>query len=178
MEARNTWKLLFAVTGATLIGACAHKPPPQVAAPSRPPEPSARSSVSPPAAPVADRARSGELDLVALLRESVIHFDFDAADLTHESQLRLQKIADALSTHRHVEIKVAGHCDDRGTEEYNLALGNKRAEVAKKYLVRLGVEPNRIQTISYGEERPVDTRGTDEAWAANRRDEFSPIGGP
>ena len=77
-----------------------------------------------------------------------------------------------------MQIQIAGHCDDRGTEEYNLALGQKRAEVAKKYLVSLGVDPSRIQTISYGEDRPLDPRDTEEAWAANRRDEFAAMRGP
>jgi peptidoglycan-associated lipoprotein len=67
---------------------------------------------------------------------------------------------------------VEGHCDERGTEAYNMALGERRAEAAKDYIVNLGIAPNRIGTISYGEERPVDPRHNEEAWAKNRRAHF------
>jgi peptidoglycan-associated lipoprotein len=181
MDVRNSWLLLYAyaVASGTLLGACAHKPavrdePPKV---TTPPKVSVPSNVTP-AASASDRSKDESQDLIALLRESVIHFDFDQAQLTSESQARLQKLADALRTHRTLRITIAGHCDERGTEEYNLALGQKRAEVAKSYLITLGIDPNRIDTISYGEERPIDPQQTDEAWTANRRDEFSAIAAP
>jgi peptidoglycan-associated lipoprotein len=113
-----------------------------------------------------------EQDLAALLQGTVLHFNFDAALLTPESESRLQHLADALRTTPTVRIKISGNCDDLGTSEYNLALGQKRAAVAKTYLVRLGIDASRVDTVSYGEERPVDERDTDEARAANRRDEF------
>jgi peptidoglycan-associated lipoprotein len=181
MEVRNRRLILYAyaVASGTLLGACAHEPavkdePPRVATPPKAP---VLSSTTPPASE-SDRSKDESLDLVSLLRESRIHFDFDDAQLTPASQARLQKLADALRTHRTLRITIAGHCDERGTEEYNLALGQKRAEVAKSYLITLGIDPNRIETISYGEERPSDPQQTDEGWAANRRDEFSAIAAP
>ena len=115
-------------------------------------------------------------DLAALLRQSVIHFGFDAKQLSTESLARLDRLAEALRAHPDARILVSGNCDDRGTEEYNFALGQERAAAAKRYLVDLGIAPQRIELVSGGEERPVDPREADEAWAANRRDEFSLIG--
>ena len=179
MEARNRCVLLCAIASAILLGACAHQPPvkTETTQAATPPPPAPPKAI-PAATATSDRPKVGEQDVISLLQQSLIHFAFDSAQLTPDSQSRLQKVAEALSAHRTVQIQIAGHCDDRGTEEYNLALGQKRAEVAKKYLVSLGVDPSRIQTISYGEERPMDSRETEEAWAANRRDEFATTRGP
>jgi peptidoglycan-associated lipoprotein len=111
-------------------------------------------------------------DLAALVQGSVIHFDFNGYHLSSDDQLRLQRLAEALKSHPKVDIRIDGNCDERGTVEYNLALGQERAQVAKKYLTDLGISSRRIETISYGEERPVDEGQTEEAWAANRRDGF------
>jgi peptidoglycan-associated lipoprotein len=175
MKVMNRWMRLCAVTGAAFLGACAHKPAvkSEGAASTPPAAPPAVSKASPPAPQAADRSRIGEQALLSMLQQTVVRFEFNSAQLTPESQTRLQKLAEALTANRSVPIRIAGHCDERGTEEYNLALGQKRAEVAKTYLATLGVEPSRIETISYGEERPLDPRQTDEAWSANRRDEFS-----
>ncbi len=104
-----------------------------------------------------------------------IHFDFDKADLRPEAREILKKKAEWLLDHKEYDLKIEGYCDERGTEEYNLALGQRRAESAKKYLIELGVSPDRIYTISYGEENPIDPRHCEEAWAKNRRDEFKLI---
>ncbi|RKX65746.1 MAG: peptidoglycan-associated lipoprotein Pal, partial [Thermodesulfobacteriota bacterium] len=84
----------------------------------------------------------------------------------------LKKKAQWLKEHPEVHLLIEGHCDERGTEEYNLALGERRANSAKEFLVNLGIDPKRISVISYGEERPVDPRSCEEAWAKNRRDHF------
>jgi len=179
----KTWKLsLFAVVGATYLGGCAHpaavRPEAPVHAPAVKPAPAA--AVAPATADdraaEARKAREAK-DLEALLQGTVIHFAFNVAELTPESQSRLQTLADAMRTHPGVQIRISGNCDDRGTEEYNLALGQKRAAVAKKYLADLGVDQARIDTVSYGFEHPVDSRGTEEARSANRRDEFTPTRG-
>lgn len=170
------WTLtLFALGASTYLGACAHQQP--VAKPAAPPPvaaaaPAAPASPAPAEDQAAERERAAK-DLAALLRGAVIRFDFDAALLTPESRSRLQELAEAMRARPQVGIKISGNCDDRGTEEYNLALGQKRAAVAKKYLADLGIDQGRIETISYGEERPVDARETEDAWAANRRDEFT-----
>jgi len=103
---------------------------------------------------------------------NTIYFDYDRSDLSAEAQNILKKIADILSSNPSYALDIAGHCDERGTIEYNLALGERRARSAKKYLSALGISGDRTSTISYGEEKPVDSRSTDEAWAQNRRDEF------
>jgi peptidoglycan-associated lipoprotein len=84
----------------------------------------------------------------------------------------LKKKAEFLKTYSDVYTTIEGHCDERGTPEYNLALGERRAESAKSFLVDLGIEAYRISTVSYGEERPVCTEQTEDCWAKNRRDDF------
>jgi len=101
-----------------------------------------------------------------------IYFDFDRYNLKLEAMRTLGKAADWLSKNPTVRIRIEGNCDERGTNEYNLALGERRAGSAKKYFVTLGISPGRISTISYGEERPADPGHNEEAWAINRRDEF------
>lgn len=104
---------------------------------------------------------------------NVIYFEYDRSDLSAEAQGILKKIAAMMSANPSYSLDIAGHCDERGTIEYNLALGERRARSAKKFLSALGVSEDRISTISYGEEKPVDSRSTEEAWAQNRRDEFA-----
>lgn len=101
-----------------------------------------------------------------------IYFDFDKYDLTSQALQTLADNARVLKAYPEARIVIEGHCDERGTVEYNLALGDKRAKAAKDYLVSLGVDPAQISTISYGKEQPVDPRHTEEAWAQNRRAEF------
>jgi peptidoglycan-associated lipoprotein len=174
-KAKRASALFSAFLGAGLWGACAHKPAIQEAAQPAPVLEQTASSV--PSDSASDRAQRERQDLASLLQGTVIHFDYDAYLLTPDGQARLQNLAEALREHRTVQIKIAGNCDSRGTDEYNLVLGQQRAGAAKKYLVNLGIDPKRIEIISYGKERPVDPRDTEEAWAANRRDEFSAIAG-
>jgi peptidoglycan-associated lipoprotein len=101
------------------------------------------------------------------------YFDFDKADIRPEMRTVLQRNAEWLRRNPRVKVSIEGHCDERGTEEYNMALGQRRAEAAKNYLVSLGISSNRLSTISYGEERPADTGHSETAWAKNRRAEFS-----
>lgn len=96
-------------------------------------------------------------------------FQFDASTLDDDAQSALRATADWLRSNPQYTIRVEGHCDERGTEQYNLALGDRRAEAAVAYLATLGVDRGRIQTVSYGEERPFETGSTEEAWAQNRR---------
>ena len=101
-----------------------------------------------------------------------IYFGFDSATLTSESQEILRKKAQWLEQNPDVVIIIEGHCDNRGTEAYNLALGERRAESAKAFLADIGIDGTKIMTISYGEERPVNPDETEEAWALNRRASF------
>jgi peptidoglycan-associated lipoprotein len=103
-----------------------------------------------------------------------IHFDFDQYSIRPEDRKILSGHADLLLKNKNVKIIIEGNCDERGTTEYNLALGDRRALEAKKYLVNSGVDRKRIKTISYGKERPLDPDHNEEAWAKNRRDHFVP----
>lgn len=98
-----------------------------------------------------------------------VFFDFDSSVVNSDGQATLQKQAEYLKGHSSINVTVEGHCDERGTREYNLALGERRASAAKNYLVSLGVEAGRIQTISYGKERPAVVGDDESAWSQNRR---------
>lgn len=101
-----------------------------------------------------------------------IYFDFDDSTLRGDAKERLRRNAELLRARSDTRIEIQGHCDERGTEEYNLALGQRRAEAAKRYLIDLGVRRSRVETKTFGEGMPA-VRGHDEtAWAKNRRDEF------
>ncbi len=101
-----------------------------------------------------------------------IYFAFDSSELTQESRQILTEKAGLLKANPSIKLVVEGHCDERGTNEYNMALGERRARAAKDFLVLSGVDAGRIQTISYGEERPVCTESNEACWSKNRRDEF------
>jgi peptidoglycan-associated lipoprotein len=101
-----------------------------------------------------------------------IQFEFDSIRLTPVAQEILTKKAAWLRANPKAKVTIEGHCDSRGTNEYNLALGEGRAQSAKAFLVDLGIDPSRLNTISYGEERPIDRAQTEEAWAKNRRAHF------
>lgn len=108
-------------------------------------------------------------DLVTNVGDRVF-FDYDKADLRADARAQVEKWADWLKKFPQNAVTVEGHCDERGTREYNLALGERRAAAAKKYLVALGISANRIGTISYGKERPAVVGSNEAAWAQNRRD--------
>jgi peptidoglycan-associated lipoprotein len=101
-----------------------------------------------------------------------VYFAFDSYELSSEAMKALQDNADWIKANKGPVITIEGHCDERGTVEYNLALGERRAEVARNYIVSLGVKENRLKTISYGKSKPADLGHTEEAWAMNRRAHF------
>ena len=105
-----------------------------------------------------------------------LHFDYDSFDLDEGSRQTLQENADWLKEHADARVEIEGHCDNRGTVEYNLALGAKRAAAAKSYLVALGIGRDRLTTISYGEELPLCQEETESCWSRNRRVHFVPTG--
>ncbi len=100
---------------------------------------------------------------------NTVHFQFDQYDIDPEARAVLDSQARWLAAHPGVRITIEGHCDERGTREYNLALGDRRANAAKNYLAARGVSPTQINTISYGKERPVALGSDDSSWAQNRR---------
>ena len=101
-----------------------------------------------------------------------IYFDFDSIRLTPQAQEKLTKKGKWLRENPAATVTIEGHCDNRGTNEYNLALGEGRAQSAKVFLMDLGIDISRLNTISYGEERPLDPQQTESAWAKNRRAHF------
>jgi peptidoglycan-associated lipoprotein len=125
-------------------------------------------SESPSAASSSSSATAGSDTAAAL---EAIYFDFDSYTLSPASRKALAGSADILKQ-RMSKVRIEGNCDERGSDEYNLALGERRAKAAMKYLVTMGVGADRLSVISYGKEKPVERAHTEEAWAKNRRDDF------
>ena len=176
--------LVLALGTLVAVTACGKdpKPAPPMAPPPVAPEP------PPPAPPPAPRQEAPQVDeyarLKAMSAEEIeksgllgeIYFEFDRSDIRDADRGTLQKNADALKRFDFLRITVEGHCDERGTVEYNLALGEKRARAAYDYLVSLGVPADRLKTVSYGKEVPVCQASTEECWQKNRRAHFTVTG--
>jgi len=136
-------------------------------------EATARVTVNPPPAVVVPTTTmSAEEEFKANLQD--IFFDYDNYDVRSDAQAVLSRDASFLVSHPNVNIVLGGYCDERGSNEYNLALGQNRADAAKKALVAAGVAPNRIRVVSYGKEKPFCTDSTEECWQQNRRGGFTP----
>ncbi len=186
---RTGWRgvfLLVAVLGLVGSAACGKKVPP-VARPVPPPPPTTETPAKPPAPPepvkepalvppepvTEDTMSSRSLD--DLNRDSPLKplfFDYDSADVSAEGQKVLTANADLLKKYPTWIVTIEGHCDERGTAEYNLALGERRAAAARTYLISLGISAERLRTVSYGKEFPFDPGHDEAAWAKNRRDHF------
>jgi len=178
---------LILLTAAVFAAACGGSPPPEEPAPEPtpapappPPEPSQRDDSAERERlerermerEAAERARAVTADLATM-----INFEYDQATIREADQGTLDRKASILAANPEVRLRVSGHADERGSDEYNLALGNRRAAAAKRYLESKGVESSRIEVVSYGEERALNP-GTDEsAFAQNRRDEFEVTAG-
>ena len=157
--------LLLVIPGLMFSVSCQKKLVDASPAPMAKEEPKPAPTPAPAPAPVAYKAPG-------VIMQEDIYFDFDKASLTPAAQDNLLRKAEWLRENSDVTVTIEGHCDSRGTNEYNLALGDRRAESAKAFLVDLGIGATRITTISYGEERPVCTQQNDECWSKNRRDNF------
>jgi len=131
---------------------------------------------APAEAPVAEKKTTVAVPAKELYELVDIHFDFDKFNLKDEARNILKKHAEWLNKNKDVMVVVEGHCDERGTAEYNLALGERRANAAAKFLVDLGIDAKRIKTLSYGEELPLDKGHNEAAWAKNRRAHFDASG--
>jgi peptidoglycan-associated lipoprotein len=173
--------LVVALVGlATTLSACHKKAPetaptPVTTAASEqppPPPPMTRGTEAPPAVDV-EAARAA---LVNTLHD-MIHFDYDQSVIKPEDNSRLDSKLEILRKYTQVRLRITGHCDERGSDEYNIALGMRRAQAAKDYLVRSGIDASRIEVASLGREVPIDPASTEAAWAKNRRDEFDVIAG-
>jgi peptidoglycan-associated lipoprotein len=173
--------------GALLFGGCAKKQvvkeeeaPPAAAKPAEKPAPPPIKEEAVQQRPVTEAPTVKEETLETataapqVLLEK-IYFDFDSFVLSAASRETLAKNARYLMKNGSVKVQIEGHCDERGSDEYNLALGEKRAKAAMSYLVTLGVPADRLSVISYGKEKPADPGHDEAAWAKNRRDEFAVI---
>lgn len=176
--------LLMLFATATIAAGCGGKKPPEEPAP----EPTPAPTPPPPAptpAPVddsaereraareaAERARALQADLAAM-----INFDYDQATIRAADQATLDRKAAILQANPQVRIRISGHADERGSDEYNLALGNRRAAAAKRYLENKGLDGSRMDVVSFGEEKPLNQGADETAFAQNRRDEFEVTAG-
>ena len=112
---------------------------------------------------------------VQTITDGIVYFDYDKYDVKSEYTGMLQQKAELMKAYPDIRVRIAGNCDERGTQEYNLALGERRARAVYDYLVMLGVNPSQLEMVSYGKERPAVSGDTPEAWALNRRDNFDVI---
>lgn len=195
--------LLFVIgLGAAVVAsACGPKTPPEQPAPvanadSAAAAERARQDAEAAAQAEADRRAREEAERIARQRESdslaalgrtseevrsmvaaLIHFDYDQSNIRGEDAGTLDQKVAILQANSGLRIRIHGHCDERGSDEYNLALGNRRAQAARQYLVSHGIDASRIETQSWGEERPLVDGHDESSWSQNRRDEFEIIGG-
>jgi len=192
--------LVFGLGAAVIAGAaCGGNPPPQAPTPNADSAAAAaRARADSEAAAQAERDRQAAAEreraeqqrradsLAALARSSeevrstlatMIHFDYDKSNVRSDDTGALDQKVAILQANPELRIRVGGHCDERGSDEYNLALGNRRAQSAKQYLVSHGIDAGRIETQSWGEEKPLVDGHDESAWSQNRRDEFEVISG-
>jgi peptidoglycan-associated lipoprotein len=176
--------LVFACSALFLMTSCAkkqvmtgapEKKPPVVAPPPGDTEAYKRAEAERQARLAALAAAEGLRGQIRAFEAENINFDFDKSELKPEARAILVKKAEWLRNNSEFSVRIEGHCDERGTNEYNLALGERRANAAWKFLNALGISGSRMTTISYGEERPADPRHSETAWSKNRRDEFKLI---
>lgn len=169
-HAKTALRLVLVGTAAASLAACAHRPKPSYptapppAAPATPPP----ATPAPPPAPVAQGPLPGtEQDFVVNVGDRV-YFDFDKYDIRSDAQPILAAQADWLKRYPAVAVRIEGNCDERGTREYNLALGARRANAVREFLVSHGIDASRITTISYGKEKPIDAGSGEVADQHNR----------
>jgi peptidoglycan-associated lipoprotein len=161
--------LLLVISGLLFTVGCQKKTVTQAKAPAPAPAPGQAPAPQQPAPSPAPMAPS---DTSGMVMQEDIFFEFDKSTLTPAAQDNLMKKAAWLRAKANVTATIEGHCDERGTNEYNLALGDRRADSAKAFLVDLGIAASRLTTISYGEERPLCSQKNEECWAKNRRGHF------
>ncbi len=172
--------MLLMVSAALVLGACKKKQPAVV-----PPTPEAAPRTeAPPSRPApAPAARDTMADYNAKVTEAraklleTIYFEYDADELREDSKAILDAKIAILNANPNMTVRIAGHCDERGSDEYNIALGRRRAVAAKRYLTDRGIAEGRIETQSFGRERPAVAGTSEEAWSKNRRDEFEILAG-
>jgi len=178
---------LSVLIGVTIVAGCAKKQPAPVTQPAAPPV--AAATPTPPPAPPPRPAQQVQDSQVTPIREDTIggrsledlnrdspfkpaFFALDSSELDDAGRAVVNANADIMKKYPTWVVTIEGHCDERGTAEYNIALGERRATAVKTYLIALGISPDRLRTVSYGKEFPFDSAHSEEAWARNRRAHF------
>ena len=185
---RTPFRVLAATIAVLVTAACGSKKPPEQPAPEPAPQPAPPPAqpAPPPPAPAPAPQPAGEDPAAAAARVTAsvlseianrVHFDFDKWDIRPEDRAILDRKAAILGVNSAVRVKISGHADERGSDEYNLALGNRRAAAVKTYLANKGIEGARLDVVSFGEEQPLATGHDEDAWAQNRRAEFDVTAG-
>lgn len=185
---QQRWAVV-AVLGATLLGACGGgDPEPETPTPVTAPDTAAARRTRDAAAAEQTRqaeaarlerertARAAAMETARRSRETIaqrVHFDFDQSTITGSAEGVLRNQVTVLRANPNVRLRIAGHADERGSTEYNLALGQRRAQAVKDYYTTSGLDASRFEVVSLGEERPLSSGSTEEAWAQNRRAEFT-----
>jgi peptidoglycan-associated lipoprotein len=175
----------LSIVALVALGGCKRKKPEVAATPVSTPAPTP-APTPPPAQPECDaacmKAREDAKNAEAIknataILTATILFDYDRSDITDDARSKLDQKVPILTQNSGVRIRIAGHTDSRGSDEYNLALGQRRAAAAKRYLTDRGIDGGRIEIVSFGEERPTCTDESEGCWSRNRRDEFEITGG-
>jgi peptidoglycan-associated lipoprotein len=184
MKGTFSWKwavLALSVAALVAVGCAKKQTVKSEGAPGAAPAPAAVGEAPmkemPPAPPPSDQLASAAQAGVAVTEEKLsqfddVRFDFDKSELTEDGRRTSQAVADYLKKHPTAKMQIEGHCDERGTAEYNLALGERRATTVMTYLVSLGVPKAALSTVSFGKEKPLDPGHNEGAWAKNRRAHF------
>ncbi len=167
----------FSIAAAAGIFACTHaQPTPDASAQKEEPKPAQATQEASRKPTSAEYHAQGQADLdkaLEQLKGVSVFFEFDSAQLTKDAQEKLANVADILVKHQELKVRIEGNADERGSEQYNLALGQRRADSAKKYLDNLGVKAVQITAISFGAEKPKALGHDEEAWKQNRRDDVN-----
>jgi peptidoglycan-associated lipoprotein len=173
MNSTTVKSILLALIGMLIVSGCATT---QVAEETAPQQSTEMASTTPQATPEEKAVEEVPPPAPAVqVKFDRVYFGYDQSTLSEQARAALSNNAVILQTTPELKVSIEGHCDDRGSDEYNLALGERRAQAVRNFLVSLGVAPERMETISYGEEMPVDSNSNEIAWAKNRRAEFKKL---
>ncbi len=189
MKMKLNWLLVVALTLTVFATGCKHRPPGTTKLPDRGPggtvgEPTPGQPITQPGGPGSGPGSDNPTGIPQgpghvgwnenrdQFKADTVYFDFDSSVVKGSEQSKVAAVADYLKANSADAVKVEGHCDERGTEEYNRSLGDRRALALREDLVRLGIDPNRVDTISYGKDRPAEPGHDEAAWRKNRRGEF------
>jgi peptidoglycan-associated lipoprotein len=176
---RSALRLLTVVAAAALFAACSHaQPAPEEKVAQAPAQPAAHPAAPAQPAPAPAQVANGQDELdraMEQLRNVSVFFEFDSATLTSEAREKLTAVGNVLARYPDLKVRIEGNCDERGTEQYNLALGQRRADAAKRYLTELGAKTVQLVAISFGSEKPRATGHDEEAWQQNRRADLAAL---